>query len=119
MFLWGKNVLKCVFYVEILNYKNLIDYSIIISVNIYFIHKLIHIHTSIFLCKFKYRIVYILHFFRMYEMFYILEDRKSVPRKEIYTCVSVFLREGDRSIAKITVVQVSCYLQLKSFLTNT
>lgn len=34
--------------------------------------------------------------------------------------MSVFFeREGDQSIAKITVVQVFCYLQLKSFLTNT
>lgn len=51
-------------------------------------------------------------------MIYVLEDRKSVPRKEICTDVSVFEREGDRSIAKIIVVQVFCYLQLKSFLTN-
>lgn len=104
-----KKIFKSVFYVVIFTYKTPTDYSFIISVNIYFIHE-IYSHTSTYLCNFKYWVVCILHIFRLYDMSYILEDRKPAT---LSACLE---REGGQSIGKITVVQVFCHLQLKSVL---
>lgn len=104
-----KKVLKSVFCVVIFTYKTPTDYSFIISVNIYFIHE-IYSHTSTYLCNFKYWVVCILHIFRLYDMLYILEDRKSALERKPASMSACLEREGGRSIAKITVVQVFCHL---------